>query len=859
MTMLFTDIEGSTRLARALGSGWRDVLGVHHRLLGGAIAQCGGEVERTEGDSFFALFDGPDAALAAAVAGQRALANHPWPPELGELKVRMGLHTGKIEGPVGDLVGLDIHLAARVESAANGGQVVITDATRRAATEPFDLAGLGEHRLKDFPKPERLWLVKHDERGPDDFPALRTEPVRPTNLWADPRRLVGREEELAWLGEALMGEDRLVTVLGIGGTGKTRLAVAAAHAHLNAFEGGVWLISLAGVTDPGVFMPTIATTLDVGDSDAATLDEAVAGRLRARPTLLVLDNFEQLVDAAGLITALLGEAPKTRVLVTSQLPLRIAHERILRLEPLPRAAAVALFDQRAGLASPGFELERHRAEVESICARLEGMPLAIELAAARVATLAPAQVLARLDQSLRLLVRGPRDLPERHRTLRAALDWTAGLLAPDEQVLLARSAAFAGPVPFDALEAVAAVAPAVDALEALSGLVDASFVRRVDTREHGVRYTLAQAVRDFAAERLAASGEEREARLAQAAYVAAIGRRGRAFGALDPGLEELAGIEAELRPALDWTRAHAPDEHARIAGDLGVSMYGLGRAREVWTELGIAIERVGVDDPVGGWAAIVRGYAGVSLAYVEEARGLMLAGVAAARAADDPLQLELTLRLAGLMSGFMEEPERGLAYATEALELARRSGDPELVIPELCYAAQALTMLGRLDEAERMLDEAESIPRRASSHLSVATHRADIALKRQDWAQAAREYAGSARDARASSNQLVGDLRCAAYCLLELGADEGGLEIDAVAAAITEETGQIGVEDHYIPRHRSLLEQARHNLDPDRVASVVARGRRVPASEAAVRAGAIVETYVTSAGADPYAAPSEPG
>jgi predicted ATPase len=244
---------------------------------------------------------------------------------------------------------------------------------------------------------------------------------------------VGREEELDALEGMLTGEERLVTVLGIGGTGKTRLALAAAERLLAAFDGGVWLIALAGVREPAAVIPAIAAALRVTDSSGA----GVARRLRARPTLLILDNFEQLAEGAVAIAGLLEEAPGCRVLVTSQLPLRIGHERLLRLAPLRVDAAVSLFEERARAASPDFKLAEHRDTVRAICERLDGMPLAVELAAARVAALAPSELLARLDRSLTLLVRGPRDLAERHRSLRAALEWTHELLAPDERTLLA--------------------------------------------------------------------------------------------------------------------------------------------------------------------------------------------------------------------------------------------------------------------------------------------------------------------------------------------------------------------------------------------------------------------------------------
>ena len=444
VTMLFTDIEGSTRLARAAGPAWPGAIAIHHEIVSGAVADAGGHLDASEGDALFAYFVDPGSAVAAAAAAQAALRAAEWPGAVGELRVRMGVHTGLVARSATGYGGLEVHLAARIAAAGHGGQVVVSAATRALLAADVELADTGEHRLKDFPAPERLWLLRHDERDPGDFPPLRTEPVRPTNLPADARRLVGREGELEALWDMLTGRERLVTILGFGGTGKTRLALAAAEGLLSAFEGGVWLVALAGVREPDALLPAIAEALGV---DADERGQAVVRRLRARPTLLVLDNFEQIVEAAATVAGLLDEVPGCRALVTSQLPLRIGHEQVLRLAPLGTPAAVKLFAERAQLAAPDVDLAGEQDTVTAICDRLDGMPLAVELAAARVAALSPSELLARLDQSLALLARGPRDLAERHRSLRAALEWTHELLEPAERTLLARLAAFAGPAP----------------------------------------------------------------------------------------------------------------------------------------------------------------------------------------------------------------------------------------------------------------------------------------------------------------------------------------------------------------------------------------------------------------------------
>lgn len=838
VTILFTDVEGSTALARALGPAWHDLIAVHHGILERAIALEGGVVERTAGDSFFALFDDPGAALSAAASAQLALEQEPWPDAAPP--VRMGIHTGAVTRTAGELQGLDIHLAARVMAAAHGRQVLVSDATRRALEHGPELLDMGEHRLKDFPAPERLWMLVHDDRRPEDFPPLRTEPVRPTNLPAEPRPLVGRDTELARL-RALLAEERLVTVVGLGGTGKTRLAVAAGEALLGAFQGGVWLVALAGVRDPTALLGAIAAVVGRADGEGLTAVEAVAQRLRARPALLVLDNFEQLVEAAPLVASLLEQAPDLRVLVTSQRPLRVSAEHVFELAPLGIADAVALFRERAAAIAPGFRPDEHRAAIAEICRRLDGMPLAVELAAARVTVLEPDALLERLDRSLAVLVRGPRDLPERHRSLRAALEWTHELLDQDERTLLARLGAFAGPAPFDAVEAVAAEPAALDALDALAGLVEASLVRREEDRELGVRYAVPQAARDFAAEQLAASGEEAAVRRALAVHLVSLAAGFGGVGVPDTVRRRVNALEAEQHPALAWAREHDPELHLRLASALGIFLYHAGQVAETAEELGAAIAACGITGTEGGWAAVVRAFALQSQGEYEQAPALAEAGLAELRRTGEELTLELGLRLAGLLWGFAGDPERGLAYATEALSLARASGDAARMVTELLMRGQALVQLGRLDEAEALFDEAEPLlPLAGDGKLVLGTFRGDVALERGDWAGAARGYVESALSAHPRSNQVISDLQLIAYALLRLDAIDDALELDAVAAGIAEATGLRGMEDYFPPGRVDAM-RAAHARFPERAEAAARRARAVGPERAARRASELVE------------------
>ena len=383
VTMLFAQIDDPTGRARAAGAGWNETVAACRTLVISAARQAGGRIEGADGTVVHAYFSDPNAAADAAIEAQLALRGHLVADERRRAAGPHGrAHWGSASRSATSYEGLEVHFAERVTAAGSGGQILVSAAAHGLLAPRFELVDLGEHRLPDFPDAERLWFLAHDERGPTDFPSLQTEPVRPTNLPADPRRLIGREQEIDALWTQLTEEDRLVTIIGLGGTGKTRLAAAAAERLLSRFKGGVWLVSLAGVREPDALLPAIAAALGV--DDAGPLESALVRRLHARPTLLVLDNFEQLVDAAPTVEALLERAPDSRALVTSQLPLRVARERLLRLGPLAPDSAAALFHERAAAAAPDYQASEHKREVEAICARIDGVPLAVELAAARV-------------------------------------------------------------------------------------------------------------------------------------------------------------------------------------------------------------------------------------------------------------------------------------------------------------------------------------------------------------------------------------------------------------------------------------------------------------------------------------------
>ena len=533
VTFLFTDIEGSTRLLQELGGDtYGRVQDEHAGIMRRAIATGGGVEVRTEGDSFFVAFPTPAGALHAAVAAQRALAFHRW-PAAAAIGVRMGIHTG--EGVLGgdDYLGIDVNRAARIAAAGHGGQVLVSDATwglvEHAMPDGVSIRNLGAHRLKDIEHPERI----HDlviEGLIAEFPPLRSLDGHRTNLPAHRTSFVGRERESAEIADLLSGR-RLLTLTGPGGTGKTRLASRAAADLIDRFRDGVFLVDLSTVTEPDLVLPGIAKVLKVRELPGRDLLGTVVEHLAQRELLLVLDNLEQLLEATPIVGKLLDGAPGIRVLATSRIPTRLSGEQEYHVRPLalPDPAlvqdpaslsaceAVALFVARARAVDPSFRITEESAQaVAEITTRLDGLPLALELAASRVRVLTPAALVERLEQRLPLLTDRSLDVPERQRTLSGAIRWSYDLLDPAEQRLFARLSVFAGEWTLEAAEAVCG--PDLDVFEGISWLVDNSLVYRVDLSEPELRFGMLRTIREFAAEGLAASGEEHSIRSRHAGF-----------------------------------------------------------------------------------------------------------------------------------------------------------------------------------------------------------------------------------------------------------------------------------------------------------------------------------------------------
>jgi len=601
VTFMFTDIQGSTQLLRRLGDAYAEVLSIHRHLLRRSFTSHRGREVDTQGDSFLVAFSSPREAVAAAADAQRALATYPWPH--GEpVLVRMALHTGEPLLVEGHYIGIDVHRAARICSAAHGGQVVMSHRTRELV-EGRTGAGLrfkdlGRHRLKDLERPESIQQLLI-EGLPDTFPPLKSQRP-PTNVPRHVGNLVGRHRELRELRELLLSAGvRLVTVIGPGGAGKTRVSAAAALEVVEEFLDGVFFVDLSTVGDAALVATEIARALQVPLDGEEPAEAALAQHIGDRRMLLVLDNFEQVLEGALVAARLLESCRHLKVLATSRLSLSIRAEQEYRLQPLElasdtsfheaeRSEAVQLFVERASQARRGFELTEDNARaVVEICALVDGLPLAIELAAARTKLFPPQTLLPRLDNRLGLLSGGAQDSPIRHRALRTTIDWSYDLLSPDERAFFRDLAVFSGSADYDAIEAV--LAAGSHSLDLLTALVNHSLIRQHEDDNGDVRFRMLQTIRDYAVELLHRSPDhllDLRERHAQH-YLDVVESAKREGGAASLELPGMAQDQDNLRAALAfWLDERLGEDRdagtkaLRLASILGNYWYHHGQAIE---------------------------------------------------------------------------------------------------------------------------------------------------------------------------------------------------------------------------------------------------------------------------------------
>ena len=524
VTFLFSDIEGSTRLARSLGAEWSRVLTEHRALLREAFAAGGGVEVSTEGDSFFVVFPTAVGAVIAAAAAQRALAAHAWPTDV-EVRVRMGMHTTEAAQIAdGTYAGVDVHRAARIMGAGHGGQILLSESTRaliqQALPEGLSLLDLGAHRLKDLPDPEALAQVCVAGL-PTEFPALHSlEAPAGASLPPQATTFIGREDDVVRVRD-LLRANRLVTLTGAGGTGKTRLSLQVASEGAAEFGDGVFFVELAAIREPELVLPSIAKAIGVADPGPQPI-ERIAEHVAGKRVLAVLDNLEQVIEAAADIGTLLQQAAGLSLLATSRSALRVYGEQEYPVPPLPmpdprevpadrgivRYPAAALFRERARRVKPDFEISDDNAQaVAEICWRLDGLPLAIELAAARIRILSPQAMVDRLSGRLDLGSGGSRDLPARQQTLRGAIAWSYDILEEDERRFFRAFGVFSGGADLEAVESVLGE-HTTDVFEALGALVDKSLLRPEEAPDGAARFRMLGTIREFAEEQLAAGAEE---------------------------------------------------------------------------------------------------------------------------------------------------------------------------------------------------------------------------------------------------------------------------------------------------------------------------------------------------------------
>ena len=673
VTFLFTDIEGSTRLLTELGpEEYAHALAEHRRVLRDAFARHRGVEVDTQGDAFFVAFGSVDDAVDAGAAAQRALGDK-------RTRIRVGIHTGQPALTREGYVGVDIHRAARICAAAHGGQIILSAASRaalRGGTD-WEFKDLGLHRLKDLTETVRLYQL-----GGGVFPPLRS--LNATNLPVQPNPLIGREREVADVVALASNGVRAVTLTGPGGSGKTRLALQSAAELVPNFPDGVFWIPLAPLQDASLVLATAEQVLGAHVPLAEHVDE--------RRVLLLFDNFEQVIDAATDLAGVLSRCPNLRVLATSRAPLHISGEREYPVEPLPESDAVELFRQRAAVAEP---IEA----VHEICRRLDGLPLAVELAAARTRLLPPDRLLERLDRRLALTAIGPRDAPERQRTLRATIEWSHDLLGPDERRLFARLAVFRGGFTVEAAEAICEAH-----LGVLESLVEQSLVRRMPDMRLGMLET----IREYGAERLDASGEADRVKRRHAEYFRALAESGNLSGdgLPDTGPSRLDVVSpdiANIQAALDWAVESDPELGLRLA--VALAGYWIPKApQEGRRWLKLLLERL-PQAPAALHARAIRTLG--DLTYIQgqfaEGNALQEASLDEFRRLGDELQVGLLLFRRAIEAQRTGDQDRARAVAEEALEICQRHGSQWGETQALYVLGDVAFATGRHDESFDLL------------------------------------------------------------------------------------------------------------------------------------------------------------
>lgn len=815
VTFLFTDIEGSTRLLHELGPDrYAHVVAAHRSALREAFVTHGGVEVDTQGDAFFVVFPAAADAVAAAAAGRDALAE-------GPVRVRIGLHTGTPHLTDEGYVGTDVHLGARIAAAGHGGQVLLSAATRSLVVAA--VYDLGEHRLKDFAQPVAIFQL-----GSERFPPLKT--ISNTNLPRPASSFVGREAEVAAVTALLRDGARLVTLTGPGGSGKTRMAIEAAATVVPEFTAGVFWVGLAPLRDPALVMASAAQAL-------GAKEDGIAEHIGEREMLLLLDNLEQVVDAAPELADLVEACPNLHLLVTSRERLRVRGEVEFPVLPLAERDAVALFCARSRLDPDAVIVE--------LCRRLDNLPLAVELAAARTAVLTPTKILERLSQRLDLL-RGGRDADARQQTLRSTIEWSYELLAPDEQRQFAHVAIFAGGSSLEAAQHISGAD-----LDVLQSLVDKSLVRHTDGR-----FWMLETIREFAAERLEESMEADAIRRRHLDHFFALAEE--AESRVDVATEWLDRAELEidnLRTALDVAESVDTQRALRMAAALTELWDRRGHHLEGLVRLERLLEADHRHTQARAWA--LNGVSQLSSRTTDLDRAMQAEDEALALHRSFGVRLGEAVSLWGIGYLHIEQgnPQDAVPFCREAVELFREIGDPAGLRGSLRTLAFAYLRLGDLQPARATYEEALQYARAEQDNelaagalgglVGVALAEGNVA-EAADFAREGLRLVGDSRDVLMKTSRIV----VAAEVAVALGRASDGARLVAYARA---RYADLGAVEPWVEQDIATIEAAAlERLGEAGLAAAISEGVRLTTEEA-VRLGheALATEHVPMAGSLP--------
>jgi predicted ATPase/class 3 adenylate cyclase len=820
VTFLFTDIEGSTKLWEAHPRHMREALARHNSLLSEAIARNRGYVFKTVGDAFCATFAYPTDAIRAALDGQRSLLTENWPSNL-VLKARIALHTGVANFQDGDYLGPPLNRVARLLAAGHGGQTLISQATFDlicdALPEGIELLDMGEHRLKDLTRPEHIFQVLAPgdpwRMPPKTFPPLKTLDNRPNNLPIERTPLIGREKELAKIEAMLLrSEVGLLTLTGPGGTGKTRLSLQVAAEVADHFKDGVFFINLSPIADHDLMISTVAQTLGLKEAGGVPLLDTLKSYLHDRQMLLVLDNFEQVVEAAPQISTLLSGSPQLKLMATSRVPLRVRGEHEyavptltlppastqsrtnLPVEELVQYGAIRLFIERARAVKLDFELtDDNASSIVEICRRLDGLPLAIELAAARIRLLAPQAMLARLESRLKLLVGGARDLPARQQTLSAAIDWSYDLLNDGEKQLFRRLAVFQGGRTLEAIELVCSADNSlqIDVLDGIESLVSKSLLRQREADGEEQRFLMLETIHEYARQRLNESGETENLQNEHLSYYLRLAEqaepelRGPEQGAW---LDRLEAEHDNFRVALRW--AHETDQHEtglRLAGALWRLWFAHAHLTEGRQHLGTLLaQTAGISPPVRAKALLGAGRLAIIQGDYARARGHYEEALQLFDNLGDKRGRANALIDLGNVAAMEEDHALRRSLQEEGLALFREVGDKQGIAAALYQLANLASDEGDLDGGRALLAESLSMLRQLKDDRGVAMSLfslGNIELDQNNQAQAQARYEEALPVFR-----KLGDKWGVANSLANLGEVACNQEDYATAASLFEES-----------------------------------------------------------------------